>query len=280
MSTMSVLGQLAKSRTAPMSSPIGSEKPTVPRHRGSVPNTIVNTIRGASFRPSLVMFSSKPIVPHEDPSTSSIISNPIYDAYKKARLEVLRMEAIWHLLVTGIEVTKYPHQGAARTRVLWLALDGRLCLGKAKGQIDSAKAISLWSIDCLERGCTAPQFNLSLSWRETRGREQTCFSVRGKHAGQSFALQVQSVHVRNVIVDNVNTFLNHMQGDVDGDFPKAIRVRIAQQFAATGEVLSIHEVRAVLHREGSEASKLRHGCPCPNSQTFDSGFESESDSDS
>ncbi|ETV66732.1 hypothetical protein, variant 1 [Aphanomyces astaci] len=224
MSSMSVLGVLAKSRTAPTSSPIGSEKPAAPRHRGSVPSAIVKSIRGASFRPSLVVFSSKPMTATESAPPSTITANPIYDAYKQARLEVLRMEATWQLLVTGIEVTKYPHQGAARTRVLWLSLDGRLCLGRVKGLKEAAKAIPLWSIDQLDRGCTASQFNLSLSWRETRGREQTCFSVRGKHAGQDFALQVQSARVRNVIVDNLNMFLNHVQGDVDGDFSKVAQL--------------------------------------------------------
>ncbi|ETV66733.1 hypothetical protein, variant 2 [Aphanomyces astaci] len=144
MSSMSVLGVLAKSRTAPTSSPIGSEKPAAPRHRGSVPSAIVKSIRGASFRPSLVVFSSKPMTATESAPPSTITANPIYDAYKQARLEVLRMEATWQLLVTGIEVTKYPHQGAARTRVLWLSLDGRLCLGRVKGLKEAAKAIPLW----------------------------------------------------------------------------------------------------------------------------------------
>ncbi|RQM30663.1 hypothetical protein B5M09_013075 [Aphanomyces astaci] len=225
MSSMSVLGVLAKSRTAPTSSPIGSEKPAAPRHRGSVPSAIVKSIRGASFRPSLVVFSSKPMTATESAPPSTITANPIYDAYKQARLEVLRMEATWQLL--------------------------------------------------LDRGCTASQFNLSLSWRETRGREQTCFSVRGKHAGQDFALQVQSARVRNVIVDNLNMFLNHVQGDVDGDFSKAMRVKIAQHFAATGEVLSIQEVRTLLHRQGSDTSKL-HPCP-PSQTTFASRFDSDSD---
>lgn len=55
----------------------------------------------------------------------------------------LELQAIWQILLTGFEVIKFPSNGRPRKRIMWLTLDGKLCVGKAKSNEFSGKFIHL-----------------------------------------------------------------------------------------------------------------------------------------
>ncbi|KAF0698618.1 Aste57867_10775 [Aphanomyces stellatus] len=170
----------------------------------------------------------------------------------------MRLQAIWQLLVTGFELIKYPNAGPSRKRVLWLTLDGRLCVGRSKSDKHAGKFMHLWDVETVAKGCDAAQFSKSLSWRDARGKEQLCWSIdaEAKHGAHTFALQVTTNNVRNILVENLAVLVSKMHGDHDGEYPKNARVRIAKHFASTGEVLSMVEVRALMTRLGSDAGNL------------------------
>ncbi|OQR87474.1 ATP-binding Cassette (ABC) Superfamily [Achlya hypogyna] len=167
-----------------------------------------------------------------------------------------RLQAIWQLFVTGFELTKYPNAGRARKRVIWLTLDGKLCVGRSKAEKHAGKFVYLWDLERVEKGLGAPQFTNSMSWRDARGREQMCFSITARTKAslelREFALQVNSNNVRNIIVDNMSVLVGLLTGDADGEYPRAVRVRMGRHFAATGDVLSASDVRHLLAHEGSE----------------------------
>jgi len=86
-----------------------------------------------------------------------------------------------------------------------------------------------------------------------------CFSVEAKPKkgvnGRIFALQVATNNVRNIICENLNHLITMLRGDHEGDYPKIARNKIAKHYAATGEILTLAEVRVMLAREGSESMK-------------------------
>ncbi|RHY84479.1 hypothetical protein DYB37_002293 [Aphanomyces astaci] len=118
------------------------------------------------------------------------------------------------------------------------------------------------NIERVVKGCESAQFSKSLSWRDARGREQQCWSVEaklGKKEGaklHSFALQVTSVNVRNILVDCLGLLVELMQGDADGNYPRGARVRIAKHYASTGEILAMADVQSVMSRQGSDMSDI------------------------
>ncbi|KDO25597.1 hypothetical protein SPRG_08896 [Saprolegnia parasitica CBS 223.65] len=170
-----------------------------------------------------------------------------------------RLQAIWQLLVTGFELTKYPKAGRARKRILWLTLDGKLCVGRSKAAKHAGKFMLLWDVETIEKGCSAPQFTDSLSWRDARSKEQMCLSIAARTKNsvelRYFALQVNSNNVRNILVENLSVLLSQLHGDSDGDYPRVVRSRLGRHFAATGDVLALVDVRALLDREGSERAE-------------------------
>ncbi|ETW03959.1 hypothetical protein H310_04367 [Aphanomyces invadans] len=175
----------------------------------------------------------------------------------------MQLQAIWQLLVTGFELTKYPNAGPARRRVMWLTLDGRLCVGRSKTDKHAGKFMHLWDVEKVQKGCESPQFSKSLSWRDAQGKEQQCWSVEArtsKKEGHSFALQVTTVNVRNILVDCLGRLVELMRGDSDGDYPRAARVRIGKHYASTGEVLSMGDVQAMMARQGSEVANIASDC--------------------
>lgn len=128
----------------------------------------------------------------------------------------------------------------------------------------------------VQKGSEAQSFTKSQSWRDARGsgREQLCFSLHGNCGGggsrrrqesttsisgsisgygeKTFALQVRVASVRNVLVENFDALLKKMKSDADGEFPFVAQKVIAQQFAATGAVLSLYQVEDILLREEDE----------------------------
>lgn len=56
---------------------------------------------------------------------------------------VMELQAIWQILVTGFEIIKFPKIGRARKRIIWLSLDGKLCVGRAKAARYAGKFIYL-----------------------------------------------------------------------------------------------------------------------------------------
>ncbi|EQC37769.1 hypothetical protein SDRG_04796 [Saprolegnia diclina VS20] len=195
--------------------------------------------------------SSQAVVPKE--TTSGRPSKVEHD------LHLRRMQAIWQLFVQGFELIKYPNKGRPRKRIIWLTLDGKLCVGKAKCEKDAKKFVFLWDIEHFSKGCNAPQFAESGSWRESKGREMLCFSIDARpHGGKvhSFALQVASNTVRNLLCENGSQLVQALRGDADGEYPKAARIKIAKHYACTGEVLALSEIRLVMMREGSELGTL------------------------
>ncbi|KAF0698620.1 Aste57867_10777 [Aphanomyces stellatus] len=177
------------------------------------------------------------------------------NTHRQARLEALHLQAMWQLLVTGFEITKYPRNGKARIRVIWLTLDGRLCVANAKLLKYAVNGVNLWDIDGFEKGCRASQFNQPTSWQGTRNREKSCFSVVVNHHHR-FALQVMSDNVRNLLVDNLNIFLRRMRGDGDSESPKILRIKIAKHFANTGDVITVDDMRHEMERQGSDMRQL------------------------
>lgn len=135
----------------------------------------------------------------------------------------------------------------------------------------------LRDIYTVQKGSEAQSFTKSQSWRDARGsgREQLCFSLHGncgsgqrrrqeslttsgasgngtRNGEKTFALQVRVASVRNVLVENFDALLNKMKSDADGEFPFVAQRVIAQQFAATGAVLSLYQVEDILLREEDE----------------------------
>ncbi|RHY32442.1 hypothetical protein DYB32_002569 [Aphanomyces invadans] len=118
-------------------------------------------------------------------------------------------------------------------------------------------------VEKVQKGCESPQFSKSLSWRDAQGKEQQCWSVEArtsKKEGHSFALQVTTVNVRNILVDCLGRLVELMRGDSDGDYPRAARVRIGKHYASTGEVLSMGDVQAMMARQGSEVANIASDC--------------------
>ncbi|OQS05786.1 ATP-binding Cassette (ABC) Superfamily, partial [Thraustotheca clavata] len=190
-------------------------------------------------------------------STAAQIVMPKEDKAVKLENDLLmrHLQAIWQLFIQGFEIIKYPNKGRARRRILWLTLDGRLCVGRAKADKHASKFMQLWDIERFVKGCTASQFSNSISWRDAKSKENSCFSIESKSRSghvQTFALQVVSANVRNLLCDNGTNLLNCLHGDNKGVYPKIARMKIAKHYAFTGEILSLQEVRAIMTREGSE----------------------------
>lgn len=107
----------------------------------------------------------------------------------------------------------------------------------------------------VQKGSEAQSFTKSQSWRDARGsKEQLCFSIHGTLARRekTFALQVLATNVRNVVVENLLALLQRMKSDADGEFPYVAQRVIAQQYAATGDVIALHHVEDILLREEDE----------------------------
>jgi hypothetical protein len=119
----------------------------------------------------------------------------------------------------------------------------------------------------VQKGSDAQSFTKSQSWRDARSKAHLCFSIHGKkkyHSGSSgstnakdqdektFALQIASANVRNVVVENVDALLQVMKSDTDGEFPFVVQKVIALQYAVTGDVLMLRQVEDVLLREEDE----------------------------
>lgn len=62
--------------------------------------------------------------------------------------------------------------------------------------------------------------------------------------------------VRNVLADNFDALLQKMKSDADGEFPFVAQKVIAQQYAISGEVLTLHQVEDILLREEDEKKIL------------------------
>lgn len=147
----------------------------------------------------------------------------------------------------------------------------------------------------VQKGSEAQSFTKSQSWRDARGsgREHLCFSLHGNcgsagsrrrqesastsgsisghgNSEKTFALQVRVASVRNVLVENFDALLKKMKSDADGEFPYVAQKVIAQQFAATGAVLSLYQVEDILLREedekksGGGGSKDTHSSSSPD----------------
>ncbi|KDO25595.1 hypothetical protein SPRG_08894 [Saprolegnia parasitica CBS 223.65] len=194
---------------------------------------------------------SQAVVPKE--ATSALPARVEQD------LRLRRLQAMWQLFVQGFELIKYPNKGRPRKRILWLTLDGKLCVGKAKCAKDAKKFVYLWDIEQFAKGCNAPQFAETGSWRESKGREMLSFSIDARlQCGnvRSFALQVASNKVRNLVCETGDQLVQALRGDADGEYPKAARIKIAKHYACTGEILTLSEIRLVMMREGSELGTL------------------------
>ncbi|KAH9068707.1 hypothetical protein Ae201684P_004408 [Aphanomyces euteiches] len=149
-----------------------------------------------------------------------------------------RLTALWQLLVTGFELIKYPKTGRARKRVLWLTLDGRLCVGRAKSDKHMGTFMHLWDIERVEKGCaSSPQFTTSKSSQDIQ--EELSWSIQATSAKDgstySFALQVISSRVRDLVVENLSMLIQLLHPN---DVPRGVRARLAVHFASTGEVLA------------------------------------------
>ncbi|KAF1331549.1 hypothetical protein FI667_g4168, partial [Globisporangium splendens] len=104
----------------------------------------------------------------------------------------------------------------------------------------------------VQKGSDAQSFTKSQSRHDARSKTHLCFSIHGKkkhHRGSSgsantkdqdektFALQVASADVRNVVVENVDALLQMVKSDADGEFP---------------DVPTLRQVEDVLLREEDE----------------------------
>jgi hypothetical protein len=165
-----------------------------------------------------------------------------------------KLQAFWQLLVTGFEVVRFSIGKRAKHYVLWLALDAKLYLGSTKRDRKSAKYMHLGDILRIQKGNDAQSFTKSQSWRETRGKDHLTFSIHGKHGKEDriFAIQVLQTSVRNILVENFELLLKMIKSDVDGEFPFVARRVVAQQYAATGELLTLRQVEDILLREEEE----------------------------
>lgn len=117
-------------------------------------------------------------------------------------------------------------------------------------------AVASRDIYKVQKGSEAQSFTKSQSWRDARGggKEQLCLSIHGASARRekTFALQVFTSNVRNILAENLLALLQRMKSDADGEFPFVAQKVIAQQYAATGEVLALRQVEDILLREEDE----------------------------
>lgn len=67
-----------------------------------------------------------------------------------------------------------------------------------------------------------------------------------------FAVQVLQSSIRNVLFENFEALLRITKGDADGEYPSVAQKVIAQQYAATGDVLTLRQVEDILLREEDE----------------------------
>lgn len=114
----------------------------------------------------------------------------------------------------------------------------------------------------VQKGSSAQSFTKSQSWRDARGKEALCFSIHGKCAKReerTFAVQVLQTGVRNVLAECFDALLHMIKSDSDGEFPFVAQKVIAQQYAATGDVITLRQVEDILLREEDEIKGLSSG---------------------
>ncbi|DAZ99407.1 TPA: hypothetical protein N0F65_005309 [Lagenidium giganteum] len=190
----------------------------------------------------------------------------------------LKMQVFWQLLLTGFEVATYRVGKRAKKRVLWLALDGRLYLDGSKKDKKSSSAMFLYDVFKIQRGSEAVAFTKSTSAREARNKDELSFSIHGKHGKEEekvFACQVLKGSVRTIVVENLETLLQLIQGDSDGEYPVNVQKRIALHYAATGDVLTLRQVEDMLRHEEGKAD-FRTAFEELSDDEDDSGNESDS----
>ncbi len=110
----------------------------------------------------------------------------------------------------------------------------------------------------IQKGNECQAFTKSRSWRVARGKTTLSFSIHGRHAKEDrvFAIQVSTANVRNILVENFELLLMLLKSDADGEFPNVAQRVIAQHFALTGDILTLHQVEVILLQEEEERRNL------------------------
>lgn len=114
----------------------------------------------------------------------------------------------------------------------------------------------------MQKGSSAQSFTKSQSWRDARNKDALSFSIHGKTAKKeerTFAVQVLQTGVRNVLTECFDALLRMIKSDSDGEFPFVAQKVIAQQYAATGDVITLRQVEDILLREEDEIKGLSSG---------------------
>lgn len=114
----------------------------------------------------------------------------------------------------------------------------------------------------VQKGSSAQSFTKSQSWRDARSKDALSFSIHGKCAKKeerTFAVQVLQTGVRNVLAECFDALLRMIKSDSDGEFPFVAQKVIAQQYAATGDVITLRQVEDILLREEDEIKGLSSG---------------------
>lgn len=168
----------------------------------------------------------------------------------------LELQAIWQMLVTGFEVTKFPTNGRPRKRIMWLTLDGKLCVGKAKSNKFAGKFIHLKDIGSVTKGQEAPQFSNPMSLRDSKGKEHLCMSIISHDKKVSFAIMFYKTTIRNVFSDKLALLITRLSCDQFGEFPKAVQVQLSHHYAAYGIVLTLKQVQEQISRSGGSLRNI------------------------